>query len=55
MEYVRGFDQAIAERHHLGLRYPPRLLVNAIALALRGLSGQKPYGALGMTDRNLGY
>lgn len=38
LEYVRGFDQAIAERHHLGLRYPPRLLVNAIALALRGLS-----------------
>ncbi|WP_376711310.1 HAD family hydrolase [Pseudochrobactrum lubricantis] len=36
--YVRGFDQAIAEQHHLGLRYPPRLLVNAIALALRGLS-----------------
>ncbi|KQY25913.1 HAD family hydrolase [Rhizobium sp. Root483D2] len=38
LDYVRSFDQALAERHHLGLRYPPRLLIQAIALALQGLS-----------------
>lgn len=41
LAYVRSFDQAIAEHHHLGLRYPPRLLVQAIALALQGLSRQE--------------
>jgi len=39
--YVRSFDQAIAEHHHLGLRYPPRLLVNAIALSLQGFSQEE--------------
>ncbi len=38
LDYVRSFDQALAEQHHLGLRYPPRLLIQAIALALQGLS-----------------
>lgn len=40
LSYVRNFDQALAESHHLGLRYPPRLLVNALALGLQGLSQQ---------------
>lgn len=34
--YVRRIDQAIAARHHLGLRYPFRLLAQAIALVLAG-------------------
>jgi len=33
---VRDVDQAIAERHHGGLRYPPRLLAQALALMLTG-------------------
>lgn len=36
LAFVRRADQAIAERHHAGLRYPPRLLVNALADALLG-------------------
>ncbi|MER9947352.1 HAD family hydrolase [Mesorhizobium sp. M0047] len=35
--FVRAIDQALAERHHAGLRYPPRLLVRATELALRGV------------------
>jgi len=33
---VRQVDQALAERHHLGLRYPPRLLALALGRVLRG-------------------
>lgn len=36
LTFVRSVDQALAERHHLGLRYPPRLLAIAVAFALRG-------------------
>ncbi|NEI59440.1 HAD hydrolase-like protein [Rhizobium leguminosarum] len=36
LEYVRSFDQALAEQHHLGLRYPPRLLIDALAFGLQG-------------------
>ncbi|WP_287181528.1 HAD family hydrolase [Mesorhizobium sp.] len=36
LSFVRGVDQALAEQHHLGLRYPPRLLAIGIAFALRG-------------------
>jgi FMN phosphatase YigB (HAD superfamily) len=36
LAFVRSVDQAIAERHHAGLRYPPRLLALAVASALRG-------------------
>jgi putative hydrolase of the HAD superfamily len=32
--FVRSLDQDLAERHDAGLRYPPRLLVRALALAL---------------------
>lgn len=34
LAFVRRVDQALAERHHAGLRYPPRLLAQGIALAL---------------------
>ena len=34
--WLREIDQALAERHHAGLRYPPRLLAKAVALALIG-------------------
>lgn len=36
LQFIRAFDQEIAERHHAGLRYPPKLLAHAVALGLRG-------------------
>ncbi|MBO9669573.1 MAG: HAD family hydrolase [Sphingobium sp.] len=36
LAFVRAADQGIAERHHAGLRYPPRLLIAALADALHG-------------------
>lgn len=36
LEFLRHVDQAIAERHHDGLRYPPILLVRALERALAG-------------------
>ena len=36
LAWLRAIDQALAERHHAGLRYPPRLLAKATALALSG-------------------
>jgi putative hydrolase of the HAD superfamily len=36
LAYVRAIDQEIAERHHAGLRYPPKLLISATAAALGG-------------------
>jgi len=36
LDFVRRIDQALAERHHLGLRYPPRLLALAVARVLVG-------------------
>jgi putative hydrolase of the HAD superfamily len=38
--YIRAIDQAIAARHHGGLRYPPRLLVTALGFALRGADAE---------------
>jgi putative hydrolase of the HAD superfamily len=38
LAYVRGVDQAIAERHHARLRYPPKLLVRGLEAALAGLT-----------------
>src|SRR5438874_137351 len=29
LRYVRSYDQALASRHHLHLRYPPQMLVTA--------------------------
>jgi len=36
LSYVREVDQELASRHHLGLRYPPRLLIAALCLRLDG-------------------
>lgn len=36
LAYVRAVDQAIAERHHARLRYPPKLLVRGLEAALAG-------------------
>ncbi|RUV64046.1 MULTISPECIES: HAD family hydrolase [unclassified Mesorhizobium] len=41
LAYVRSLDQMLAERHHAGLRYPPRHLAKAIALALTGVRAQE--------------
>ncbi|MBX5227517.1 HAD family hydrolase [Rhizobium sp. NLR9b] len=41
LEFVRTFDQELAQRHHLGLRYPPRLLIDALTLGLRGVDFQE--------------
>lgn len=41
--YLRELDQRLAERHHRGLRYPPRLLAQTLAMAL---SGTGPYKAV---------
>lgn len=40
LSFVRAFDQELAEQHHLGLRYPPRLLVDALVYGVRGHSTQ---------------
>lgn len=37
LDFVREIDQNLAERHHLGLRYPPRLLAIATGYALQGM------------------
>ena len=37
LDFIRQIDQRLAERHHLGLRYPPRLLAIAAAYAQQGL------------------
>lgn len=34
--WLRRIDQLLAVKHHAGLRYPPRLLVKAVALVLKG-------------------
>lgn len=41
LEFVREFDQELAQRHHLGLRYPTRLLIDALTLGLRGVDFQE--------------
>jgi putative hydrolase of the HAD superfamily len=37
LAFLRRIDQTLAKNHHAGLRYPPRLLAQGIARALRGL------------------
>lgn len=37
LAFIRMIDQALAERHHAGLRYPPHLLIRATELALNGM------------------
>lgn len=36
LAFVRLIDQEIAQRHHAGLRYPPRILAKAVAMVLGG-------------------
>jgi len=40
LAFIRAIDQALAQRHHAGLRYPPRLLVRGAELALCGASAE---------------
>ncbi|MGB3932069.1 MAG: HAD family hydrolase [Sphingobium sp.] len=40
LAFVRACDQAIAARHHDGLRYPPHLLVRALVYALQGTTNE---------------
>src|SRR5688572_22419936 len=35
--FVRVYDQALAQRHHLHLRYPPQLLVRSIEAGMAGV------------------
>jgi putative hydrolase of the HAD superfamily len=37
LAFVRSYDQALAQKHHLHLRYPPQLLVRCIEAGLAGL------------------
>lgn len=41
LAFVRASDQALATRHHAGLRYPPRLLVRALAIALQAHTSEE--------------
>lgn len=41
LAFLRAIDQAIAVRHHAGLRYPPQLLVRATELALGGMKADE--------------
>lgn len=41
LAYVRSLDQAIAERHHARLRYPPRILVRGLEAALGGVPAER--------------
>ncbi|MEQ8503877.1 MAG: HAD family hydrolase [Rhodospirillales bacterium] len=43
LEFVRKFDQEIAAKHHAGLRYPPRILCQTLALGLEGLSPKEAF------------
>lgn len=36
LAFVRSYDQALAQRHHLHLRYPPQLLVRSVEAGLAG-------------------
>jgi putative hydrolase of the HAD superfamily len=44
LAFVRVMDQGLAERHHSGLRYPPRMLVNALAAVLHGEDSERAVG-----------
>lgn len=39
--FIREVDQSLAERHHRHLRYPTRLLIRAIEIALTGISAER--------------
>jgi putative hydrolase of the HAD superfamily len=46
LAYVRTFDQALMERHDDHSRYPPRLLVVSLALALTGTAWLDAVGSV---------
>ena len=53
LAFIREVDQALAKSHHSGLRYPPRLLAQGVALALTGLApGSAARVALKGADRH---
>lgn len=37
LAFIRAYDQALAQKHHLHLRYPPHLLVRSVEAGLAGL------------------
>jgi putative hydrolase of the HAD superfamily len=41
LAFIREIDQQLAERHHQGLRYPPRLLARAAGFALMGFAAAR--------------
>jgi putative hydrolase of the HAD superfamily len=43
LEFVREYDQQIAATHHKGLRYPPHLLCQALALGVQGYSPKEAF------------
>ncbi|HEY3776826.1 MAG TPA: HAD family hydrolase [Rhizomicrobium sp.] len=53
VNFVREIDQALAERHHAGLRYPPELLVKAVAKRLSGAHAAVAVRSL-ISDPSLG-
>ncbi|MGH6648910.1 HAD family hydrolase [Aquabacterium sp.] len=42
LAFIRAYDQALAQKHHLHLRYPPQLLVRSVEA---GLTGRGPEAA----------
>lgn len=38
LAFIRAYDQALAQKHHLHLRYPPQLLVRSVEAGLAGLA-----------------
>ena len=53
LAYVREVDQAIAERHHAQLRYPPKLLVRGLEAVSHGVPAERAArGALRNTTRS---
>lgn len=49
LEYLRRYDQAIAKRHHLRLRYPPALLIRALVMGLQGAASEDAAAAVMVT------
>jgi putative hydrolase of the HAD superfamily len=38
LEFIRSYDQALAQKHHLHLRYPAQLLVRGVEAGLAGVT-----------------
>ncbi len=38
LEFIRSYDQALAQKHHLHLRYPAQLLVRSVEAGLAGIA-----------------